>query len=175
MVAMINFLVGLIFIVISSVFAGDINDSMMSCFELFDPDGIDEMCCENMESFDDMTKDYKKCLKKDSEEWLCEDFQCILNKTGMLKDGKIDEDGATKFFNKVEKDHPKEKSMIERVRRECLDGKYDNYPPEDGCSAVKFYVCSYINTFVECDSWKEVDICIKMAENAKKCKKALEE
>ncbi|XP_069358094.1 uncharacterized protein [Maniola hyperantus] len=172
MVAMINFLVGLIFIVISSVFAGDINDSMMSCFELFDPDGIDEMCCENMESFDDMTKDYKKCLKKDSE---CEDFQCILNKTGMLKDGKIDEDGATKFFNKVEKDHPKEKSMIERVRRECLDGKYDNYPPEDGCSAVKFYVCSYINTFVECDSWKEVDICIKMAENAKKCKKALEE
>ncbi|XP_045763709.1 uncharacterized protein LOC123866289 isoform X2 [Maniola jurtina] len=172
MVAMSYLLVGVIFILISNVSAGDKNDNMLSCLELFNPDGIDQMCCENLESIDDLTKDYEECLKKDSE---CEDFQCILNKTGMIKDGKIDEDGAMKFYDKLEKDYPKEKSIIERVRRGCLDGKYNNYPPEDGCSAVRFYVCSYINTFVECDSWKKLDVCTEMAENAKKCKKALEE
>ncbi|CAH2231791.1 general odorant-binding protein 68-like [Pararge aegeria] len=172
MVAM-SFLSGLLFIVISSVYAGD-EDAMMSCLELFNPEGIEKMCCENFESFENINKDYEECLKEDSEEWMCEDFQCILKKSGVMQGDTIDEDGAKKFYDTLEKDYPKEKSLIERARRECLDDKYQSYPPEDSCPAVKFYICNYINAYLECDSWKKLDVCTEMAENAKKCKKTLD-
>ncbi|XP_023949994.2 uncharacterized protein LOC112054437 [Bicyclus anynana] len=171
MVAMSYLLIGLV-LVISNVSAGS-EDDVMSCLELFNPEGVDKMCCESLESFDDLNKDYDECLTSDSEEWMCEDFQCILKKTGIMKDDAIDEEGAKKFYDKLEKDYPKEKSFIERLRKECLNGKYATYPPEDSCPAVKFYVCTYINSFLGCDSWKKLDVCQEMAENAKKCKKAL--
>ncbi|CAH2104262.1 unnamed protein product [Euphydryas editha] len=83
---------------------------------------------------------------------------------------EVDEDGAKKFFDKVEKTIPNEKAVIDRVRNECLNGKYEIYPPEDVCPAIKFYICIYVNVIMGCSSWKKDETCSKMAEDAEKCR-----
>ncbi|XP_050361765.1 uncharacterized protein LOC126781042 isoform X2 [Nymphalis io] len=164
---------GLLF-VIATVYAEGEDDILTSCLELFNPENNDKSCCESIESFNKIDKDTKDCHKEDSEEWQCEDFQCILRKYGLLKSDKIDEDGANKFLDEIEREYPKDKSVVDKVRNECLDGKYEAYPPEDVCPVMRFFICTYINIYLECSSWKKTETCSKMAEQAQKCKLALE-
>nr|XP_026487155.1 uncharacterized protein LOC113394157 [Vanessa tameamea] len=104
----------------------------------------------------------------------CENFQCVVRKNGLLKDDKLDEDGVNKFLDEIEQENPKDKSVTDKVRSECLDEKYEAYPPEDACPVLKFYICTYINIYLECNSWKKDETCSKMAQQANQCRLALE-
>ncbi|XP_072937348.1 uncharacterized protein [Epargyreus clarus] len=157
----------------TTVYGDDDDEAIMACVELMKPAYADEMCCESMKSIDKFDDDMKECKTKGSSEGsTCADFECFLNKQGIMDGSKIIDDKAKSFLDGIAKEYPKEKNIIEVLKDECLDGQYDQYPPEDGCIALKFYVCIYTNVMVECNSWKDTKVCKEAADFAKKCKEA---
>ncbi|CAK1602774.1 unnamed protein product [Parnassius mnemosyne] len=90
----------------------------------------------------------------------------------VLTDDEIDDDKVNKLLDQWEKDYPKEKPMVIRARKECLDGKYREYISKHDCIESKLYDCVFVNVLVDCQSWREDAECAEVKEHAQKCKDA---
>ncbi|XP_063529474.1 uncharacterized protein LOC134740787 [Cydia strobilella] len=165
---MVYYIFALFFATIHMVAAGD--HDITSCLELFKPENIEQNCCEiadleNKEHFD-------SC--KTGDEWECENAKCVLRKSDLLSGDTLDEKKTRDLLEKIKQKRPESKAMIDRVRTECLEGKYEDYPPKEACPLIRFQICSYINALVECDKWKQDDTCKKFSDHAKTCKSVLD-
>ncbi|XP_041988813.1 uncharacterized protein LOC121740236 [Aricia agestis] len=152
---------------------GDESDEATACVALLENFG--ERCCESVATSQSFGADMTSCLADDSEEVTCDNVKCILTKQGIMKGDNIDEDAARRRFQQISKDNGGEREMAERIMRECLDGKFLEYPPEDACPAVKLFTCAFLNAQLSCTKWKSTDKCNQLAENAKKCKELVDE
>ncbi|CAH2067374.1 unnamed protein product, partial [Iphiclides podalirius] len=140
----------------------------MACEALFN-DTLND-CCDSKFLFDDSSESTKCKNSKDEEELSCDDYKCLLEEDDLLVGEKISEGNVNKMLDKWENEYPKEKPMIDRARSECLGGKYLEYINEENCVPLKFYTCLYINSIIECQTWKTDVQCRKMKEYALMCK-----
>uniref|UniRef100_A0A0K8TUU6 Odorant Binding Protein n=1 Tax=Epiphyas postvittana TaxID=65032 RepID=A0A0K8TUU6_EPIPO len=166
---MVYYILAIFIVAAPQVFADEEAD-IMSCLEMFKPDHIEEKCCEDMNMFDE---DFESCKTKEGE-WECENAKCVLEKAGILNGDTIDEKKAAAALEKHKKEYPANKAMFDRVQAQCMDGKYEEYPPKEACPLIKLQICSYIQSVVECQSWKQSDTCKKMSDHAKTCKTVLD-
>nr|AXF48736.1 odorant-binding protein OBP39 [Lobesia botrana] len=156
--------------VIPQIYAGD-EDDITSCLELFKPEEIEQNCCEPMKMLH--KEDFESCKTADGE-WECENAKCLLGKAGILSGDSLDEKKTTEMLDKTKEKHPDTNAMADRVKSECLGGKYEDYPPKESCPLIRFQICSYLNALVECDKWKDSDQCKKLSSHAKTCKSVLD-
>lgn len=70
-----------------------------------------------------------------------------MEKEGLLKNGKLDQDKINAMFVKTGEDHPDGKNVTDRIRANCLGGEYKKYPPID-CESMQFHVCIYMTALV---------------------------
>ncbi|CAG9566575.1 unnamed protein product [Danaus chrysippus] len=175
MAKMMHLLNLFVLFLISTVSAADEIDE--SCFEMFDPEDLENECCETDFEINDESEeeeDFSDCLNDFStDEAKCETIKCYYKHDGVWKDDGIDDDAVKTKLQKSDSKNPPAQKAAERIMKYCLNGKYMKYGTDDDCPSVKYFLCSYINTVVECDSWNKNETCAKHSENASKCKASL--
>ncbi|CAG4943769.1 unnamed protein product [Colias eurytheme] len=158
------------------VFASDVKhlDELQPCVDLFSDENEDD-CCESFEVFKSIDEALEDCVKKDSVDLTCDDYSCVLNRIGIMKEGIIDEDASKNYLKSLADEYPEQIRLIHRVGSLCLNGKYNDYDnSEESCPASNFYICIYTNTVLGCEKWKQTDECKKMSESAKACQSMLQ-
>ncbi|CAG4997636.1 unnamed protein product [Parnassius apollo] len=159
-------IVGLFVTSSNTIVLADMSEENGACDTLFNDMLLDQTCCIS-ERF---PEDQSKCKIPEDEDKMCDFYKCVVAEQNVLTDDEIDEGKLKEFFDQWEKDYPKEKAMTLRARTGCLNGKYLEYINKDNCLEARLYFCMYINSFMECQSWKESDRCTKVKEHAQKCK-----
>ncbi|OWR48375.1 uncharacterized protein LOC116779700 [Danaus plexippus] len=148
-----------------------------SCFELFDPEEPEQECCETDFETDDEVEyeeDFSDCPTDFStDEGKCDTIKCYYKHDGVWKDDDIDDEAVKTKLQSIDSKNPPAQRAAERILKHCLNGKYMKYGTDDACPAMKYFLCSYINTVVECDSWNKTETCAKHSEYASKCKVSL--
>ncbi|XP_011555553.3 uncharacterized protein LOC105386639 isoform X2 [Plutella xylostella] len=142
------------------------------CMGIFSAEAHVFECCESLNQRTSF--DLIKCKNETDE---CTKAECLLKKMQIkLTDGRIDDASATTFLDKWVKELPGNRDMGERVKKQCLEGQYEDYAAEEtACEPFKFALCAYVNSVVVCPKWKQSDRCKQMEESAAKCKKILDE
>ncbi|XP_038221765.1 uncharacterized protein LOC119839528 [Zerene cesonia] len=148
-------------------------DEIQPCVDLFSDENEDE-CCESFEIFKSVDDALEDCVKKDSIDLTCDDYNCVLNKIGIMKDGKINEDAGKNYLKSLADEYPEQQRLIDKMGALCVNGKYNDYDSNvDNCPASNFYICIYTNAVLGCEKWKQTAECKKMSESAEACRSIL--
>ncbi|XP_049887577.1 uncharacterized protein LOC126381972 [Pectinophora gossypiella] len=155
--------------------ADDNEEAVQACINVFKTENMESMCCETLGQM--MTNETEilnaECGIMKNKEWTCEMSECIMTKTGMMRDGEVDHKRMKERLLAFGEHHPDTKPMTDSVIKSCDKGMYEDMPSHM-CDAMKYHVCFFFSSLMECPKWKQDDdVCQKLAENVSKCRKLL--
>lgn len=83
-----------------------------------------------------------------NDSFQCDTIKCYYKHDGVWKDDDIDDEAVKTKLQSIDSKNPPAQRAAERILKHCLNGKYMKYGKDDACPAMKYFLCSYINTVV---------------------------
>ncbi|PZC80931.1 uncharacterized protein LOC110373347 [Helicoverpa armigera] len=143
-------------VILSFVFVVALADvDKKQCSRVFHPHAMH--CCKKGPPPDGKPDDLSECFQLSRDPASCERDACLAKKRGFATDdGKLDK---TKLMDVMTKDFVDDASLIEDVKKNCINGNYENYAPPEFCDFLKMRHCLSMQMLNHCSDWEDSSDC----------------